>query len=65
MYKAHIKQALDKLSSFENTCCLEFVTSFGKGEELVLDTFEEVLEETGIQQPDKSFMLISNYILLD
>lgn len=49
MYKAHIKQALDKLSSFENTCCLEFVTSFGKGEELVLDTFEEVLEGTGIR----------------
>lgn len=49
MYKAHIKQALDKLSSLENTCCLEFVTSFGKGEELVLDTFEEILEGTGIR----------------
>lgn len=49
MYKAHIKTALDKLSSHENTCCLEFVTSFGKGEELVLDTFEEVLEGTGIR----------------
>lgn len=49
MYKAHIKQALDKLSSHENTCCLEFVTSFGKGEELVLDTFEEVLEGSGIR----------------
>ena len=24
MYKAHIKGALDKLSSYENTCCLEF-----------------------------------------
>ena len=49
MYKAHIKQALEKLSSYENTCCLEFVTSFGKGEELVLDTFEEVIEGTGIR----------------
>ena len=49
MYKAHIKQALDKLSTWENTCCLEFVTSFGMGEELVLDTFEEVLGETGIR----------------
>ena len=49
MYKAHIKQALDKLSTYENTCCLEFVTSFGKGEELVLDTFEEALEGTGIR----------------
>ena len=48
MYKEHIKNALDKLSSYENTCCLEFMTSFGKGEELVLDTFEEVLGETGI-----------------
>ena len=49
MYKSHIQQALDKLSTYENTCCLEFVTSFGKGEELVLDTFEEVLEGTGIR----------------
>lgn len=48
MYKAHIDQALKKLSSTENTCCLEFMTAFGKGEELVLDTFEEVLEGTGI-----------------
>ena len=48
MYKAHIQEALDKLSSHENTCCLEFVTSYGKGEELVLDTFEEVLGDTGI-----------------
>lgn len=49
MYKAHIKDALDKLSSYENTCCLEFMTAFGKGEELVLDTFEEALEGTGIE----------------
>ncbi len=49
MYKAHIVEALSKLSSTENTCCLEFVTAFGKGEELVLDTFEEVLKDTGIR----------------
>ena len=48
MYKAHIKNALDKLSSQENTCCLEFMTAFGKGEELVLDTFEEALDGTDI-----------------
>ena len=48
MYKNHIKLALDKLSSYENTCCLEFMTAFGKSEELVLDTFEESLEGTGI-----------------
>ncbi len=48
MYKGHIKAAMDKLSSYENTCCLEFVTSYGMGEELVLDTFEEVLGDTGI-----------------
>ncbi len=48
MYKSHIKKALSNLSSFENTCCLEFMTAFGKGEELVLDTFEEALEDTGI-----------------
>lgn len=49
MYKAHIVEAMKKLSSTENTCCLEFVTAFGKGEELVLDTFEEVLKDTGIR----------------
>lgn len=49
MYKLHIKEALSKLSSYENTCCIEFMTAFGKGEELVLDTFEEMLEGTGIQ----------------
>ena len=49
MYKAHIKNALDKLSSYENTCCFEVMTAFGKGEELVLDTFEEVLDGTGIK----------------
>lgn len=48
MYKVHIVEALDKLSSYENTCCLEFMTAFGKGEELVLDTFEEVLGEKDI-----------------
>ncbi len=48
MYKQHIATALSKLSSHENTCCLEFMTAFGKGEELVLDTFEEVLSDTGI-----------------
>ena len=48
MYKAHITNALSGLSSYENTCCLEFMTAFGKGEELVLDTFEEALAGTGI-----------------
>ena len=48
MYKEHIRLALEKLSSYDNTCCLEFMTAFGKGEELVLDTFEEALEGTGI-----------------
>ena len=48
MYKAHISNALNSLSSAENTCCLEFSTAFGKGEEMVLDTFNEILENTGI-----------------
>ncbi len=48
MYKEHIRIALEKISTYENTCCLEFMTAFGKGEELVLDTFEESLAETGI-----------------
>ena len=48
MYRLHIKNALEQLSSYENTCCLEFMTAFGKGEELVLDTFDDVLEGSGI-----------------
>ena len=48
-YSQHIREALKSLTSTDNTCCLEFVTSFGKGEELVLDTFEEVLDGTGIR----------------
>lgn len=48
MYRTHIIQAMNQLSSLENTCCLEFMTAFGKGEELVLDTFEDVLDGTGI-----------------
>ena len=49
MYKAHITKALNQLSSCENTCCLEFMTAFGKSEELVLDTFEEILRGTNIK----------------
>lgn len=48
LYKEHIRLALEKLSSTENTCCLEFTTAFGNGEDLVLDTFHELLEGTGI-----------------
>lgn len=31
-----------------NTCCIEFTTALTNGEELVLDTFDEVLSEKGI-----------------
>lgn len=48
-YMGHIKIALDELSSTENTCCVEFCTAFSNGEELVLDTFEEVFENRKIQ----------------
>lgn len=48
LYKNHIKLSLEKLSSYENTCCLEFTTAFSTGEDLVLDTFEGVLKDTGI-----------------
>lgn len=47
-YKNHINKALKSLSSFENTCCLEFSTAFSMGEELVLDTFNEILEPLSI-----------------
>lgn len=38
-YLVHIKNAMEKISSLENTCCLEFTTAFSNGEELVIDTF--------------------------
>lgn len=48
VYKSHITQALNKLSSYENTCCLEFTTAFSNAEDLVLDTFQEALEGKNI-----------------
>lgn len=44
-----IKDAVSKLSSIENTCCLEFCSAFSNGEEIVLDTFDEALKDTNIQ----------------
>lgn len=46
---SQITNAVSKLSSTENTCCLEFTSAFSNGEEIVLDTFEEGLKDTGIQ----------------
>ena len=48
-YSQHIREALKSLTSTDNTCCLEFTTSGFRCEELVLDTFEELLEGTGIK----------------
>lgn len=39
-YIMHVKNAIESLSSYDNTCCLEFSTAMPNGEELVLDTFE-------------------------
>jgi hypothetical protein len=47
-YMVHLKRAISHFSSFENTCCLEFMNSFSKGEELVLDTFASEFESRGI-----------------
>ncbi len=44
----NIKKAVSELSSTENACCLEFTSAFSNGEEIVLDTFEQGLKETGI-----------------
>lgn len=46
---SQITNAVSKLSSTENTCCLEFSSAFSNGEEIVLDTFEEGLKDTDIQ----------------
>ena len=43
-YIMHIKQALNQISTLENTCCMEFTTPFSDSEELVLDTFKEAFE---------------------
>ena len=42
-----IKQAIDNIEK-ENTVCLEFNASAGNCEELVMDTFREVMEDTDI-----------------
>ena len=47
-YVDNIKKAVGQLSSTENTCCLEFTSAFSNGEEIVLDTFEQGLKDTGI-----------------
>ena len=48
-YSQHIRDALKSLTSTDNTCCLEFTTSGFRCEELVLDTFEELLRGTNIK----------------
>ncbi len=48
-YSQHIREALKSLTSTDNTCCLEFTTSGFRCEELVLDTFEEILRGTDIK----------------
>ena len=47
-YIIHLKRAMSHFDSYENTCCLEFMTSFSKGEELVLDTFSYEFEKKNI-----------------
>ena len=48
-YSQHIRDALKSLTNTDNTCCVEFTTSGFRCEELVLDTFEEILRDTNIQ----------------
>lgn len=38
-YIMHLRNAVNSLSTYENTCCLEFNTAFSNSEELVMDTF--------------------------
>lgn len=42
-YLSHITNAVNNLSSLNNTCCVEFTTAFGNCEELVQDTFKTAL----------------------
>lgn len=47
-YVTHINYALNKLSSLENCCCLEFSCSGSNGEDLVLETFDQTLKGKNI-----------------
>lgn len=48
-YVTHIRKALDEISSYENTICLEFMSAGSKGEELVMDTFNQEFRDKGIR----------------
>lgn len=48
-YITHIRNALSEIPNHENTICLEFMSAGSKGEELVLDTFNHELHDTGIR----------------
>lgn len=47
-YVENIRACLNHFSSYENMCCLEFMTAHSKGEELVLDTLNSVLKSNQI-----------------
>jgi hypothetical protein len=47
-HKESIEKAVSRLSSLNNTICLEFTTAFQNCEELVQDTYRAVLEKEGI-----------------
>lgn len=47
-YIMHVKNAMNSLTTLDNTCCIEFCTAFSLGEEIILDTFEEAFEGTNI-----------------
>lgn len=47
-HAGRVRSALDALSSFENTVCMEFTTSMANCEEIVLDTFRSELESRNI-----------------
>ena len=48
-YITHIRKALSEMPNHENTVCLEFMSAGSKGEEIVLDTFNHELHNTGIR----------------
>lgn len=47
-YLSHITNAVNNLSSLNNTCCIEFTTAFGNCEELVQDTFRKALSSVEV-----------------
>lgn len=67
-YYQHVRKAISELTTYENTCCLEFSTAYSLGEEIILDTFQVALEgkpisifgsSAGSKDPTNEYTLVA------